>query len=107
MLFQPFNKATRRETPGFLDAEISQAKFEDSARQQRNALRSGNILGGATLYNEAMGESTPIADYLFGAEATPAATGVEAAMPSGTELFAPAAATGGLRNARVRLVAVR
>jgi len=93
MLFQSFNKATRPETPAFLNAEIEAGKFRQQAKEQANSLRSGNVLGGAELYNEAMGDRSPIADKLFGKEpaAVPAAS---SAIPSAVPSVAPTAMTG-------------
>jgi hypothetical protein len=64
-LFEPFRKATRPETPGFAAAEEAEGIFKQRAKQQENALRSGNMLGAAQLYNAGMGDRSPIADYLF------------------------------------------
>lgn len=68
MLFQPFKKATRPETPGFADAELQEGVFKQKAKQQANALRSQNMLGAATIYNEATPDTTPISDYMFGVD---------------------------------------
>jgi hypothetical protein len=63
-MFSPFKSATKRETPGFLEAEIARARYKQQAKQQANALRSQNAVGAASLYNAGMGDNTPIADYL-------------------------------------------
>jgi len=68
MLFQPFNKATKRETPKYVEAETQEGIFKQKAKQQENALRSQNMLGAAELYNQGMGDKSPIADYMFGTE---------------------------------------
>jgi len=68
MLFQPFKKATRPETPGYVHAEISRANHEALAKNRENTLRSQNLLGGAELYNAGMGDRSPIADAMFGPE---------------------------------------
>ena len=64
-LFQPIKASTGLKTSA-VENEITRAKYENMAKQQANALRSGNILGISKLYNSAMGDRTPIADKLFG-----------------------------------------
>jgi len=86
MLFTPFKKATRPETPGFAEAELAEGNFKQSAKDRSNALRSQNLLGGAALYNAGMGERSPIADYMFGPAAAPAAAEGATAVAGGTEL---------------------
>lgn len=54
------------ETPDFMQAQIAQGNFENEAKARANSLRSQNIMGGAALYNQAMGENTPIADTVDG-----------------------------------------
>lgn len=103
MLFQPFNKSTRPETPGYLDAEIAKGKFESVAKQQENALRSQNMMGAAELYNAGMGDKSPIADSMFGVEevapSVAEAGAADAALAGATEVGAGTAIAGGVPGA--------
>ena len=92
MLFQPFNEATRPDTPGFLDAAIQQGNFENIAKSRENALRSQNMIGAGELYNASMGDRSPIADSIFGEAAPVAPTGAEAA--GGASAIAPTVPAG-------------
>ena len=78
-LFEQFRKATRPETPGYAAAEEAEGVFKQRAKQQENALRSGNMMGAASLYNAGMGDRSPIADYLFDDAAAETAAGEVAA----------------------------
>ena len=43
--FQQFNRATRPETPRFMDAVVEEKNFENEARARTNALRNRNETG--------------------------------------------------------------
>ena len=62
--FRGFAQAGKPDTPQFLAAEIQRSQAENQAKMQANALRSQNMLGTAGVYNEAMGDRTPIADFI-------------------------------------------
>lgn len=66
-----FRAATRAETPAFAAAVAKQAQLDQDAKARVNALRSQNMLGAAHIYNQGMGDKTPISDMLFGAETAP------------------------------------
>jgi hypothetical protein len=96
MLFQPFKKATRPETPGFAVAEARQGQLNQQAKQQENALRSQNMIGAGELYNAGMGDRSPIADSIFGETpvtegATAETSGALEAVGTESPLIAPAA----------------
>lgn len=81
MLFQPFKRSTQARAPQLTQAAISQGQMEQAADQYNRAQRFNEIVGGAKLYNTAMGDRTPIADFMFGPEtaAETATTGAETA----------------------------
>lgn len=89
MLFQPFKKATGPKMSA-MEAEFKRAEFDQKAKADANSLRSGNLLGGAELYSESMGDKSPIADYMFGGGESPppVETGYDATAAGG---IAPAA----------------
>ena len=90
-LFQSYNRSTVPQAPRLVEA----ARSDDMAERQVNALKSQNMLGAAELYNAGMGDKSPIADSLFGAEATgtgEAAIAADAAGATGAELMAGAGA---------------
>jgi hypothetical protein len=91
MLFQPFRKATRPETPGYIDAETQEGLFDARSKEAANALRSQNITGAASLYNSGMGDRSPIADSLFGEEQVldPQIAGPDAAVGTESPLIVP------------------
>lgn len=69
--FAPVARSTAAEVPDYLQAEIQRQAAEQAAvnaeeaqRQQERAMLSQNLMGGAMLYNQAMGDRTPIADAL-------------------------------------------
>ena len=57
-----FRNAARADTPEFASAAAMQGEQENAARQQENAQISNNLMGAGALYNEAMGDNTPLAD---------------------------------------------
>lgn len=59
-----FKAAARAQTPAFASATGRQGQMEQDAKRQENSQLSNNLIGAATLYNEGMGDNTPIADYL-------------------------------------------
>jgi hypothetical protein len=73
-LFQNFKKSTQAPTPQFMNAEIADAKFSSEAKARANALRSQNMLGAGLLYNQGMGDKSPIADAIFGGESAAGAS---------------------------------
>ncbi len=77
MAFQSFKRATRPKDVKYLQAVMKEGELEQAAQQQVNALRTQGATGAMGAYNAAMEDKgrSPIADYLFGADA--AATGVE------------------------------
>jgi len=64
--FGSFQNAKRPETPNYAAAEAMDVKLMNEAQARADSLRSSNMMGGATLYNEGMGDRSPIADYIFG-----------------------------------------
>lgn len=92
MLFQPFRKATQRQTPDFSQAAAQQGQLENDAKARRDALVGSNMIGGATVYNEAMGDNTPITDWLDeafgGAEAATAVGDLSATTMTGADIAA-------------------
>lgn len=81
--FQPFRGASQRATPDLASALAMQSGMEQDRELRERAMRSQNMLGAAALYNQAMGDKTPIADFLSGAlrKAAPALPAAEAATP--------------------------
>ena len=57
-----FRGASIAATPKFAAAAARQGQMENEAQQQENAQLSNNVMGAGKLYNEAMGENTPLAD---------------------------------------------
>lgn len=94
MNFQQFKQAGKRDVPNLIAAQNA----DDKIQQQIDAIKMQNIgstvKGGGELYNTAMGDKSPIADYLFGTEpsgqfamedigyALPEAAGVSSGMNS-------------------------
>lgn len=97
-MFADFKRATQAKAPDLLEAELIEAQAKAQALRQRNQ----NVLGGASIYNKAMGDKSPIADAVFGGgEAAETAASV---MPSGgetllAETMAGAAGEGGAAGA--------
>lgn len=84
--FQNFAKSQQRSTPDLIQAEIARAKMANQAQQAKQARFSQNLIGGGMLYNQAMGDKSPIADYMSDAlRGDP----VEAAVP---QMLDPASA---------------
>ena len=107
MNFQPVAKATQASTPDLIRAEIARATAEQQQHQQAQSLRSNNLQGAAQLYNAGMGERTPIADSLWGAEeaavagnvapgSTAAVAGADATAAAAAEAATAEAAAAGL-----------
>lgn len=71
MRFASFKPSHTYDAPDYLKAELE----EEKAKAQARALRNQDITGAIGLYNEAMGDATPIADYL----------GIETSKPSALE----------------------
>lgn len=92
--FSSFTPATRRETPEFMEAVIAQAAADNAEKARVQSLKAQNTLGGLYLYNQAMGDRTPIADALSkwgGSSALPAAE----AAPVAESMVTNAAGAGG------------
>jgi len=68
MQFGRFRPAVGAATPKFAAAAQAEGVAAANAKAQANALRSGNMMGAASLYNAGMGDRSPIADELFGPE---------------------------------------
>ena len=82
-LYAPFNTATGPKMSA-LEAEFTKAEWEQKAKAEANSLRSGNIIGGAELYNAGMGDKSPIADYMFGGDAVDPSGAVAPVTPVST-----------------------
>lgn len=68
-----FNQASKAETPQFASAAALQGQAEANAKAQENSQLSNNLMGAGALYNQGMGENTPLADLIteaFGPEET-------------------------------------
>ena len=68
-----FRQASKAATPQFASAAGLQGQAEANAKAQENAQLSNNLMGAGALYNQGMGENTPIADLIteaFGPEET-------------------------------------
>jgi len=70
-IFQNYSRATGPKTSA-VQAELDRAKYANLAKQRKNALQSQNMLGASMIYNEAMGDKSPIADSIFGTDAATA-----------------------------------
>jgi len=62
--FQRVAKSHKSVTPALVQAEVARAVEANKAKQMANARRSQNVAGSVALYNEGMGDKTPINDYL-------------------------------------------
>ena len=62
--FQRVAKSHKADTPALVQAEVARAVEANKAKQMANARRSQNVAGSVALYNEGMGDKTPINDYL-------------------------------------------
>ena len=68
-----FNQASKAETPQFASAAALQGQAEANSKAQENSQLSNNLMGAGALYNQGMGENTPLADLIteaFGPEET-------------------------------------
>ena len=83
MLFQPFKKATKAETPGFADAAYQDSVLNQREEDAARSLFGRNLIGGMTMYNEMTPDSSPIHDALFGVDPVDVSTSAELA--GGTE----------------------
>lgn len=87
MAFASFKPVSMADVPDYITASA----LDDQAKANAYALRNKDIMGGVSLYNEAMGDNTPIADYIssFGQEeAVPEM--IAAATPETVANIAPA-----------------
>ena len=64
MAFANFKAATQAESPNYLAAHVADEKRKAEQEMQAAALRSQNMIGGGMLYNQAMGDKSPIADWM-------------------------------------------
>ena len=68
-----FRQASKAETPQFASAAALQGQAAANAKAQENSQLSNNLMGAGALYNQGMGENTPLADLIteaFGPEET-------------------------------------
>ena len=68
-----FKQASKAATPQFASAAGLQGQAEANAKAQENSQLSNNLMGATKLYNDSMGENTPIIDLIteaFGPEET-------------------------------------
>tara|TARA_R110000737_G_scaffold341581_1_gene365595 strand:+ start:402 stop:794 length:393 start_codon:yes stop_codon:yes gene_type:complete len=68
-----FNQASKAETPQFASAAALQGQAEANSKAQENSQLSNNLMGAGKLYNQGMGDKTPLYDLLadaFGPEET-------------------------------------
>ena len=68
-----FRQASKAETPQFSSAAALQGQAAANAKAQENSQLSNNLMGAGALYNQGMGDKTPIADLIakaFGPEET-------------------------------------
>ena len=68
-----FRQASKAETPQFASAAALQGQAAANAKAQENSQLSNNLMGAGALYNQGMGDKTPIADLIakaFGPEET-------------------------------------
>ena len=70
-MFQSYNKATKRDPLKLQQAVMQEAEWERNEKAKANAQRNSNLGTGASIYNKAMGDSSPIADYLRNMGNTP------------------------------------
>ena len=62
-IFTPFKKATGAATPDFSGAAYAQGRLQEDADARESAANSANLSGGVDVYNQFMGDNTPIRDY--------------------------------------------
>ena len=68
-----FRQASKAETPQFASAAGLQGQAEANAKAQENSQLSNNLMGAGALYNEGMGDKSPLYDLMaeaFGPEET-------------------------------------
>lgn len=68
-----FRQASKAETPQFASAAGLQGQAEANAKAQENSQLSNNAMGAGALYNEGMGDKSPLYDLMaeaFGPEET-------------------------------------
>lgn len=70
MAFSPFKQVGQAETPNLIAAQAADDRMDEEIKQRQIAMMGKLAQGGAGLYNEAMGDKTPIADYLGFSEPT-------------------------------------
>jgi len=81
--YQGFKSSTKQESPRYYEAAIADEQAKEAARQQQFM----EMVSAAHLYNQAMGDKTPLADWLrsLGNSSTPAAqTGAQTTTQTGT-----------------------
>ena len=87
--FQQFNRANTSTTPSFAAATAREAQLENEAEARIAALRSSNMLGAGSLYNEGMNAAgkSPISDAVSSYFGDPAGidptTSLASANPTG------------------------
>ena len=59
-----FRAASKAETPQFASAAARQGQAENQAKMQENSQLSNNLMGAGKLYNDGMGDKTPLYDLL-------------------------------------------
>jgi len=62
-----FRQASKAETPQFASAAGLQGQAEANAKAQENSQLSNNLMGAGKLYNDGMGDKTPLYDLLVDA----------------------------------------
>ena len=68
-----FRQASKAETPQFASAAALQGQAAANSKAQENSQLSNNLMGAGKLYNQGMGDKTPLYDLLadaFGPEET-------------------------------------
>ena len=68
-----FRQASKAETPQFAAAAGRQGQLDNDAQMQENSQLSNNLMGAGKLYNDGMGDKTPLYDLLadaFGPDET-------------------------------------
>ena len=68
-----FNQASKAETPQFASAAALQGQAAANSKAQENSQLSNNLMGAGKLYNQGMGEKSPLYDLIteaFGPEET-------------------------------------
>ena len=86
-----FRQASKAETPQFAAAAGRQGQLDNAAQMQENSQLSNNVMGAGALYNEGMGDKSPLYDLMaeaFGPEETVTAlrSGADIAAEMGGDL---------------------